>query len=191
VLKEGTDAIVREVGAMRHLVDEFSQFARLPALKPIPGDINKAVQEAVALFRVVGEQTEGGKVEVLLAANLPQVSFDGEQIRRVIINLLDNAIWAVRDLGENGLVTVATRIVDDTMVAVSVTDNGSGIPANLMDRIFDPYFSTREDGTGLGLAIAKRIVEEHGGKLDCSPGPEGGTMFTIRIPVDMDPMRRI
>lgn len=191
VLREGTDSIVREVGAMRHLVDEFSQFARLPALKPVPGDINKAVQEAVALFRVVGEQAEGGRVEVVLAANLPQVSFDDEQIRRVIINLLDNAIWAVRDLGEDGLVTVATRIVDDTMIAVSVTDSGSGIPVNLMDRIFDPYFSTREDGTGLGLAIAKRIVEEHGGKLDCSPGPGGGTMFTIRIPVDIDPMRRI
>jgi signal transduction histidine kinase len=60
-----------------------------------------------------------------------------------------------------------------------------------MDRIFDPYFSTREDGTGLGLAIAQRIVEEHGGRLDYAPGPEGGAVFTIMIPVDIDPMRRI
>jgi two-component system nitrogen regulation sensor histidine kinase NtrY len=191
VLREGTDSIVREVGAMRHLVDEFSQFARLPALKPVPGDINKAVSEAVALFRVVGEQAEDGEVEVVLADNLPQVSFDDEQIRRVIINLLDNAIRAVKDRGEDGLVRVATRLVDETMIAVSVTDNGPGIPMNLVDRIFDPYFSTREDGTGLGLAIAQRIVEEHGGKLDCSPGHGAGTVFTIWIPVDIDPMRRI
>jgi len=189
VLREGTDAIVREVDAMRHLVDEFSQFARLPALKPVPGDINKAVQEAVALFRVVGEQ--GGSVEISLAANLPSVSFDDEQMRRVIINLLDNAIRAVRDRGEEGVVRVSTSIMDEGMVTVSVSDNGSGIPTDLMDRIFDPYFSTREDGTGLGLAIAQRIVEEHGGRLDCVPGSLGGAVFTIQIPVDVDPTRRL
>ena len=77
------------------------------------------------------------------------------------------------------------------MVAVSVSDNGSGIPTDLMDRIFDPYFSTREEGTGLGLAIARRIVEEHGGRLDCAQGPLGGAVFTIQMPVDVDPMRRI
>jgi two-component system nitrogen regulation sensor histidine kinase NtrY len=189
VLREGTDAIVREVGAMRHLVDEFSQFARLPVLKPIAGDINKAVQEAVALFKVVGEQ--GGSVEVSLAAGLPSVSFDDEQMRRVIINLLDNAIRAIADRGEEGIVRVSTSIMEEGMVAVSVSDNGSGIPTDLLDRIFDPYFSSREDGTGLGLAIAQRIVEEHGGKLDCVAGPHGGAMFTVRIPVEIDPMRRI
>jgi len=189
VLKEGTDSIIREVDAMRHLVDEFSQFARLPALKPVPGDINKAVQEAVSLFRIVDEQ--GRTIEVSMAQNLPRVSFDDEQMRRVIINLLDNAIRAVGDSGKDGVVKVSTSVVDDGMVAVRVSDNGPGIPPELMDRIFDPYFSTREDGTGLGLAIAQRIVEEHGGKLDCAPAPEGGVMFTIRIPVDIDPMRRI
>ena len=189
ILREGTDSIVREVGAMRHLVDEFSQFARLPVLKPISGDINKAVQEAVALFRVVGEQ--GEVVEVSLAQNLPLVSFDDEQMRRVIINLLDNAIRAVGERGEDGVVRVSTSIVEEGMVAISVSDNGSGISADLMDRIFEPYYSTREDGTGLGLAIAQRIAEEHGGKLDCTPGPQGGTVFTIRIPVDIDSMRRI
>jgi len=189
VLREGTDAIVREVGAMRHLVDEFSQFARLPVLKPVPGEINKAVQEAVALFRVVGEQ--GASIEMSLAQNLPKISFDDEQIRRVIINLLDNAIRAVEDRGEEGVVRVSTSIVEDGQVAVSVSDNGSGIPNDLMDRIFDPYFSTRESGTGLGLAIAQRIMEEHGGRLDCAPGPMGGAVFTIQIPVDIDPTRRI
>ncbi|UCF88094.1 MAG: HAMP domain-containing protein [bacterium] len=189
VLREGTDTIVREVDAMRHLVDEFSQFARLPALKPIPGDINKAIQEAVALFRSAGEK--GGSIEVSLARDLPRVSFDDEQIRRVIINLLDNAIKAVSVRGKEGIVRVSTAVGEEGMVAISVSDNGSGIPADLMDRIFDPYFSTREDGTGLGLAIAQRIVEEHGGRLDCAPGPLGGAVFTIHIPVDIDPMRRI
>jgi two-component system nitrogen regulation sensor histidine kinase NtrY len=191
VLRESTDSIVREVNAMRHLVDEFSQFARLPALKPVPGDINKAVQEAVALFRAADERSEGGIVEVSLAPNLPQVSFDDEQIRRVIINLLDNAIKAVGHRDGDGFVAVSTHLVDETMVAVSVTDNGAGISGDLMDRIFEPYFSTREDGTGLGLAIAQRIMEEHGGRLVYSPGPEGGAVFTIMIPVDIDPMRRV
>ena len=189
VLREGTDAIVREVDAMRHLVDEFSQFARLPVLKLVPGDINNAVQAAAALFRVGGEG--GGAVEVSLEKNLRRISFDDEQMRRVIINLLDNAIRAVRDRGEEGVVRVSTSIIEEGMVAVSVSDNGSGIPTDLMDRIFDPYFSTREDGTGLGLAIAQRIVEEHGGRLDCAPGPMGGAVFTIQIPVDIDPTRRI
>ncbi|MCJ7498982.1 ATP-binding protein [bacterium] len=189
VLREGTDAIVREVDAMRHLVDEFSQFARLPVLKLVPGDINNAVQEAAALFRVGGEG--GGAVEVSLEKNLRRISFDDEQMRRVIINLLDNAIRAVQDRGEEGVVRVSTSIIEEGMVAVSVSDNGSGIPLDLMDRIFDPYFSTREDGTGLGLAIAQRIVEEHGGRLDCAPGPMGGAVFTIQIPVDIDPTRRI
>ncbi len=189
ILREGTDSIVREVGAMRHLVDEFSQFARLPALKPVPGDLNKAVKDAVALFRDAGEQ--GYSLSISLADNLPELSFDDEQMRRVIINLLDNAVRAVKDRGEEGRVIVSTGRTEDGMVTVSVTDNGSGIPADLMDRIFDPYFSTHEGGTGLGLAIAQRIVEEHGGRLDCSPGPQGGAEFTLRIPVDIDPMRRL
>ena len=189
VLREGTDSIVREVGAMRHLVDEFSQFARLPALKPVPGDLNKAVQDAVALFRDADGQ--GYSLSISLADNLPELSFDDEQMRRVIINLLDNAVRAVKDRGEEGRVSVSTGRTEDGMVTVSVSDNGSGIPADLMDRIFDPYFSTHEGGTGLGLAIAQRIVEEHGGRLDCSPGPQGGADFTLRIPVDIDPMRRL
>jgi signal transduction histidine kinase len=77
------------------------------------------------------------------------------------------------------------------MVAISVSDNGSGIPEDLMDRIFEPYFSTREEGTGLGLAIAQRIAEEHGGTLVCFPGSQGGTVLSIKIPVDIDPMRRM
>ena len=190
VLKEGTDSIVREVEAMRGLVDEFSQFARLPALKPVPGDINEAVREAVALF---GEtEDREGKVKVVLSDELPTVSFDGEQIRRVVINLLDNAIRAVQERGDDGMVEMRTDFLEEEgMVAVSVADNGSGIPKDLMDRIFEPYFSTREEGIGLGLAIAQRIAEEHGGTLACFPGSQGGAVLTIKIPVDIDPMRRV
>ena len=173
---------------MRGLVDEFSQFARLPVFKPVPGDINDAVKEAVALF---GEtEDREGKVQVTLSGELPRVSFDGEQIRRVIINLLDNAIRAVQDRGDDGSVQLSTDFLEgEGMVAISVADNGSGIPEDLMDRIFEPYFSTREKGTGLGLAIAQRIAEEHGGSLACFPGSQGGVVLTIKIPVDIDPMR--
>ncbi len=190
VLKEGTDSIVREVDAMRGLVDEFSQFARLPVFKPVPGDINDAVREAVTLFGEAGD-TEG-KAQMSLSGELPRVSFDGEQIRRVVINLLDNAIRAVQERGDEGMVEISTAFLEDEgMVAISVSDNGSGIPEDLMDRIFEPYFSTREEGTGLGLAIAQRIAEEHGGTLVCFPGSQGGTVLSIKIPVDIDPMRRM
>jgi two-component system nitrogen regulation sensor histidine kinase NtrY len=190
VLKDGTDAIIREVDAMRNLVDEFSRFARLPVLKPVPGQVNSAVGEAVSLFRD-GEGREGS-IELALARNLPQVSFDAEQIRRVIINLLDNAIKAVREKGPEGVVTVSTMFLeDDGVVAVSVADNGPGIPGDLLDRIFDPYFSTREDGIGLGLAISQRIIEEHGGTLTFSAFDGGGAVFTVRLPVDVDPVRRV
>jgi two-component system nitrogen regulation sensor histidine kinase NtrY len=190
VLKEGTDSIVREVDAMRGLVDEFSQFARLPVFKPVPGDINDAVREAVTLFGEAGD-TEG-KAQMSLSGQLPRVSFDGEQIRRVVINLLDNAIRAVQERGDEGMVEISTAFLEDEgMVAISVSDNGSGIPEDLMDRIFEPYFSTREEGTGLGLAIAQRIAEEHGGTLVCFPGSQGGAVLTIKIPVDIDPMRRM
>jgi len=190
VLLDGTDTIIREVDAMRGLVDEFSKFARLPVLKPAQGDISTTVREAMALFREAGE-TEGS-IAVSESGSLPRISFDSEQIRRVIINLLDNALKAVKDLGADGLVTVLIRYVEeDGVVAVSVADNGKGIPGDYADRIFDPYFSTQEGGIGLGLAIARRIAEEHGGGLTYTAGAQGGAVFTVKLPVDIDPVRRV
>ena len=190
VLRDGTDSIIREVDAMRNLVDEFSRFARLPVLKLIPGQINSAVGEAVSLFQEAAGRE--GAIELSMAQNLPGISFDAEHIRRVIINLLDNAIKAVRERGPEGVVTVSTMFLEeDGVIAVSVADNGPGISGDLLDRIFDPYFSTREDGIGLGLAISQRIIEEHGGTLTFSASPEGGAVFTVRLPVDVDPVRRV
>ncbi|MBN2720846.1 MAG: HAMP domain-containing protein [Proteobacteria bacterium] len=190
VLIDGTDSIMREVDAMRNLVDEFSRFARLPVLKPVPGKINAVVQEVAALFQ--GEREKGGEIRLSLADDLPRISFDAEQIRRVIINLLDNALKAVQDRGSEGVVAVSTRYLEqDGLVAIAVSDNGSGIPEDLLDRIFDPYFSTREGGIGLGLAISQRIIEEHGGTIECTSSPGEGTVFTVRLPVDIDPLRRV
>jgi two-component system nitrogen regulation sensor histidine kinase NtrY len=161
----------------------------LPVLKPVLGDINLTVQEAVALFREAEERE--GSITVSKAENLPKISFDGEQIRRVIINLLDNSLKAVEDMGPDGLVKVSTMYMkEDGVVAVSVADNGKGIPEDYLDRIFDPYFSTRDEGIGLGLAIAQRIAEEHGGILTFTAGPQSGAVFTIKLPVDIDPVRR-
>jgi len=190
VLIDGTDSIMREVDAMRNLVDEFSRFARLPVLKPVPGKINAVVQEAAALFQ--GEREKGAEIRLSLADDLPRISFDAEQIRRVIINLLDNALKAIQDRGPEGVVTVSTMYLEqDGLVALAVSDNGSGIPEDLLDRIFDPYFSTREGGIGLGLAISQRIIEEHGGTIECTSSPGEGTVFTLRLPVDIDPLRRV
>ncbi len=190
VLRDGTDSIIREVDAMRNLVDEFSRFARLPVLKPVPEKINEVVLEAIALFQ--GEGEKGGRIRLVLADDLPRISLDAEQVRRVIINLVDNAIKAIADRGPDGLVTVSTTYLEeDGLMAVTVSDNGSGISKDLLDRIFDPYFSTREGGIGLGLAISQRIIEEHGGTIECSSGLGGGAVFTIKLPVDIDPLRRV
>ena len=158
--------------------------------KLIPGQINSAVGEAVSLFQEAAGRE--GAIELSMAQNLPGISFDAEHIRRVIINLLDNAIKVVRERGPEGVVTVSTMFLEeDGVIAVSVADNGPGISGDLLDRIFDPYFSTREDGIGLGLAISQRIIEEHGGTLTFSASPEGGAVFTVRLPVDVDPVRRV
>ena len=186
ILVEGTDSIIREVEGMRGLVDEFSQFARLPVLKPVPGDINQTVNDAVYLYTDREGMRES--LVVKLEDDLPGVTYDGEQVRRVIINLLDNALRAVGDInGKREIIIETTFLEDEGMVAILVSDNGPGIIDEYKDRIFEPYFSTKKDGTGLGLAIAQRIMEEHGGIIVFSGRLPQGSNFTVKIPVDIEP----
>ena len=188
VLQDSTDSIIREVNGMRGLVDEFSQFARLPVLNSVPGQINDAVREAVALY--AGRGTKGVEIDMELSDKLHTLSYDRDQIRRVIINLLENAIRAVDEKGEGRVMVATGMAVDEGMVTISVVDEGTGVPEELRDRIFEPYFSTSEEGTGLGLAIAQRVVEEHGGVIGYAPNTPSGSVFTVKIPVDIDPGRR-
>lgn len=188
VLQEATESIIREVVGMRGLVDEFSQFARMPVLKPVPGDINVTVKDAVSLY---GDARQQKRIQLDLSEDLPRVCFDAEQVRRVLVNLLDNALRATEGTGVPTPVTVTTTLLEaERMVAVVVSDSGPGVPEGLADRIFEPYFSTSEDGTGLGLAIAQRIMEEHGGSIRYAANRPAGSVFTVKVPIDLEPERR-
>lgn len=188
IMSEGTASIIREVDWMRSLVNEFSQFARLPVLTSVPGDINGTISEVTALYS--GGKSMKMKIGMQLEPDLPVISFDHEQIRRVLINLIDNAIKAVEEKGEGEILVSTNLLRTHGILEISVADTGVGVRENLRNRIFEPYFSTREDGSGLGLAITQRIVEEHGGTITHMENHPSGSVFSVRIPVDIDPGRR-
>lgn len=175
--------IIRQTDDLKRLVNEFSNFARLPQLRPVLGSLNKVIGEALELFR-----TAHRDVQFVFDPDplLPEFKFDSDQIQRMLINLVDNAVAAVHDLQESRGGRVAIRTQYDSLlklVRVSVLDNGVGIPETDRDRVFEPYFSTKENGTGLGLAIVKRIVEDHNGFIRAFANEPRGTKLIIELPV--------
>jgi two-component system nitrogen regulation sensor histidine kinase NtrY len=178
VFDEAVDTIMSHVEGLKVLVNEFSQFARLPAANPKPDDLNQLVQEAVSSYA----GTERVRFEADLDETLPSVEFDREQIRRVLTNLLDNASAACAETG--GEVVVRTLHDSPLQTArVEVTDNGVGIPEEERRRIFEPYYSTKPHGTGLGLAIVSRIVADHHGYIRVHPNKPTGTRFILELPI--------
>lgn len=171
--------IEREVQTLESLVDEFSQFARFPAARLAPADINTIVRSALELFR---GRLEGITVRAELAASLPPVKADPELLRRVVANLIDNAAEAMEGTAIRQL-RVATRVESDgDAVEIEISDSGHGISPEDKERLFLPHFSTKERGTGLGLAIASRIVAEHNGTLRVEDNMPTGARFLIRFP---------
>ena len=178
VLSESIEAIVSEVDALQHLVDEFAQFARLPPSRPVEGSLNAAIEAALALYETAYPHISLNRS---LDADLPALRLDGPQIKRVIINLVDNAIAA---LGEKGSIDIGTSLDPvNRRAVITVSDSGPGIlPAN-RETIFAPNFSTKKKGSGLGLAIARRIVEDHGGEIRAEDNAPRGARFVIALPV--------
>ncbi|MBX7187036.1 MAG: PAS domain-containing protein [Vicinamibacteria bacterium] len=177
VLSESIDAIVSEVDALQHLVDEFAQFARLPPSRPIEGSLNAVVEAALALYETAYPQVS---LERKLDPELPLLRLDGPQIKRVIINLVDNAIAA---LGEKGSIEIGTAFDPASRRAtLTVADSGPGVPPASRETIFAPNFSTKRKGSGLGLAIARRIVEDHGGEIRVEDNEPRGARFVIELP---------
>jgi two-component system nitrogen regulation sensor histidine kinase NtrY len=180
VLRECTDAITGQVDAMKLLLSEFSNFARLPATDPVRTDLNGLAQEAVALYK--GKASIRLRTE--LAADLPELDVDREQIKRVLLNLIDNAIHSI-DTAEPGPreLCVATRFDQSVgTVQLEVADTGCGIRPSDRARIFQPGFSTKEGGTGIGLAIVSRIVSDHSGTIRVRPNEPRGARFLIELP---------
>jgi len=179
VLEKCTSTIIKQVEELKNLVDEFSNFARLPAAELVPGDLNEVVKEALFLY------TEGHKridfQFIRKGGDLPPVELDREQIIRALINLLDNAVAAV---GGKGRIEVSTAYDSSLgVVYLEVADNGCGISPEMKERIFEPYFSTKEEGTGLGLTIVSAIVSDHRGYIRMRQNEPRGTRFIIELPV--------
>jgi nitrogen fixation/metabolism regulation signal transduction histidine kinase len=177
LVEECTSTIVGEVDSLKALVDEFSQFARMPAPRAAPTDLHALVNETLALYQgLLGEI----QFERRFAECVPRVRVDAEQIRRVIINLVDNAIEA---MNRCGTITLETgHDAGAAIVRLVVSDNGPGIPVAEREKLFMPYYSTKRRGSGLGLAIVRRIVAEHGGTIEVGENQPRGTRFTIELP---------
>lgn len=185
VFDECVDAITSQVDTLKLLVNEFSNFARLPAANPVPADLNRVVQEAVS--RYAG--TEGIVLKTDLDPHLPPIDLDREQFGRLLTNLIDNAIAAVRERAarepDYDVGHVELRTVHDaplSAVRLEVVDDGAGIRPEDRRRIFEPYFSRKEHGTGLGLAIVSRIVADHRGYVRVHDAPPRGARFIVELP---------
>jgi PAS domain S-box-containing protein len=187
LIEECTATIVAEVDSLKQLVDEFAQFARMPAPKAVLTELNGVLEDTVGLYtglfaHIVLERT--------FTPGLPMVRMDAEQIRRVIINLIDNAVEALggaaagpRADGSPPKIELATQHDPvNGVVRITVSDNGPGIPAGDREKLFLPYYSTKRRGSGLGLAIVRRIIAEHGGAIDVADNAPSGTIFTIELP---------
>ncbi|HXC47209.1 MAG TPA: ATP-binding protein [Candidatus Sulfotelmatobacter sp.] len=180
ITQECAGLIVREVSTLSSLVNEFSQFVRFPTAKILPTDANIVVGEALQLF---SGRLDGIRLKINLEPNLPAIRADGQLLRSVIVNLIDNAAEALEGEPLREIaVTTQLRPESDT-IEISVSDTGKGISPEDKDKLFLPHFSTKDRGTGLGLAIAARIIAEHGGSLRMEDHQPRGSRFLIELPV--------
>jgi len=180
MLRRSTQTIVHQVTALKAMVDDFRDYARLPAPEPMPLDLNELVRQVLALY-----ENSSVPIAPQLAETLPPVWADGAQIRQVIHNLVQNAQDALENQAGSGAspsIEVRTELAGDR-VRLAVSDNGGGFPEELMARIFDPYVTTKPRGTGLGLAIVKKIVDEHHGAVTIENRPTRGASVSVLLPL--------
>lgn len=177
---ESTRMIIQQTEDLKNLVNEFNQFARLPQSKPVTGNLHNVIQASLAIFTSSHPQVS---FDLQLDSSLPEFKFDPDQFKRVLFNLIDNAI-AASGKQETPMVQIMTKYDADLKLArLSIADFGEGIPDKERARVFEPYFSTKAEGTGLGLAIVKRIVEDHSGYIRALPNQPHGTKMLVEIPV--------
>jgi two-component system, NtrC family, nitrogen regulation sensor histidine kinase NtrY len=184
-VEESTQLIDREVATLKTLVDEFSSFARFPVSHPVPSSLNTIVEDALNIFN---GRLDGIAIHRQLSPDLPPVNADPDQMKRVVINLVDNAAEA---LDSAALKEVWIRTALDSerdIVELVVADSGPGITPEAKERLFLPYFSTKQRGTGLGLAIVSRIITEHKGSIRVEENVPTGTKFVIEIPIEHAPV---
>ncbi|RKY85503.1 hypothetical protein DRQ09_07200, partial [candidate division KSB1 bacterium] len=177
-INECFQTISEEVESLKKIASEFSEFARLPEPKFEKANINEVIKSAVALYKT---NKKNARFQLELDNNLPEFYFDFDLMKRVIINLITNSIDALKK--NNDIIYIKserlTKGEGEENVAIYVVDYGIGMDKNVIEKIFDPYFTTKKDGTGLGMAVIKRIIDEHSGKITVESEPEKGTKITI------------
>ena len=179
IYRECAETILLETASVKRLVDEFWQFSRLPAAQPALCDLNEVVASGIGVF---ADRLDGIELHVDLAQGLPPVFIDQEQIKRVVVNLVDNAAEAMQDSPTKVLV-VQTRAGLADNIELIVADTGCGITPEQKEKLFLPYFSTKSRGTGLGLAIVSHILAEHNANIRVEDNEPCGAWFAVEIPV--------
>lgn len=173
------DMIARNADRIGNLISDLLNSAKPKALQMVKGSILPILEEALDLIQD-RLQLKNMRLETSIGASLPDIQLDAEQMKVAILNLLINALEAMQP--EKGLLNVIARSTEDQLI-VEVIDNGKGIPANMIEKLFDPYFSEKRDGTGLGLIAVQNIIHGHQGYIEVDSEPEEGTTFTIYLPL--------
>ncbi len=180
LLQRATQTIVSQVAAMKNMVTEFANYARAPAARLTPLDMHQLIGEVMGLY-----EANSSPITLKLQAQRTWLNGDAMRLRQVIHNLLQNAHDALQQTQHRQII-LATENTLDGALRLMVRDNGSGIPEQLLGRVFEPYMTTKQKGTGLGLAIVKKIVEEHGGKIAIENQPSGGTCVSVVLPLAVE-----
>lgn len=178
VFSECTRTIISQVDVLKNLVNEFSRFARLPVTNPSLNDLNEIIADSIALFR---DTCKDISFDFDMDSGIPKLNLDAQQIKRVMINLLDNAVAAVDKRGKIQIKTSYDKI--NRKVTVEVIDDGRGIAPHDKTKLFEPYFSTKKTGTGLGLVIVNSIISDHHGSVSIRDNIPSGTVVAFDLPI--------
>ncbi len=178
VFNECTRLIIDNVEELKGLVNEFSSFARMPESNPMPDDIKRIVRNSILMYKDMHKEV---KFDFIENGDTPVIKVDKEQIKRAMLNLLDNAVSAIEG---DGKISIGLKYEKELgVVRIEVADNGTGISDEDKERLFEPYFSTKKSGTGLGLAIVNRIIRDHNGYIRVEDNTPKGSRFIIELPV--------
>jgi nitrogen fixation/metabolism regulation signal transduction histidine kinase len=188
IFADGMRTIIEEVDQLRRMVEEFSAFARLPLPTREPRNLEDLIDSVLDLYQSV----PGLQLQRHYAGGLSPVPLDADQISRALKNVVGNAVEMLREqgasAGEAPCIEVRTG-VEDEMARIEIADNGPGMSDEAQRRIFEPYFTTKEQGTGLGMALTYRIIIEHGGMISAENRSTGGARVTIRLPLSVSRLR--
>ena len=182
MVERSTHTIVQQVESMKQMVNDFSEYARAPAMQVAAFDLNQLIAEVTDLYR---SQEASIDIVTSFGSTIDPVEADRSRVRQVLNNLLTNAFEALEGIRPAVIEirTIPIELDDRPFVELTVADNGPGFQSDMIGKVFDPYVTTKPRGTGLGLAIVKKIVEDHGGRIEVGNRPSGGAMVRVMFPV--------